>query len=278
MTTDRDYGYLLGLLRYVPGRQGGAFAEEEVFHVARHQLLRFLLPGHQPVLVQDHLLTLFPHLPRLRGDVFEYALTEFAGPRLGIESGQILLELDAVDHSAALVACRRRGRGAIIHIRHVTAARERVRSDPPPFDAESYGLATSTVAIRITRIRAAAFFPPRKFGNMCRKCVAAAFRAWWHIPCSRTVRLRRSGLDSEVGTDRSAGADESAVTGSVLPLTAPAPGGPQLVPPRPGGMLWTEFEKNVADLRRCRLKSSARSRARVGGPLTKRARPTSGPL
>src|SRR5580704_13625720 len=44
-------GELLGLLGDVSGGQRGAFSEEKIFHVLRHQLLRFLLPGHEAVLV-----------------------------------------------------------------------------------------------------------------------------------------------------------------------------------------------------------------------------------
>src|SRR5262245_51968787 len=70
----------LRLLRHVPGRQRGAFAEEEVLHVLGDEILRFLLPGHEPVLVQDHLHALFPEFPRVLGHVFEDALTELARP------------------------------------------------------------------------------------------------------------------------------------------------------------------------------------------------------
>src|SRR4051812_43916957 len=54
---------LLRLLRDVSGREGGAFAKEKIFHVLGDEILRFLLPRHQPVLVQDHLHPLFPELP-----------------------------------------------------------------------------------------------------------------------------------------------------------------------------------------------------------------------
>src|SRR5438105_1613617 len=90
---------LLGLLRDVSGRQSGAFAEEEILHVLRHQLLRFLLPWHEAVFVEDHLHTLLPELPRLGGDVLVDPLAKFTGPRRGIEAGELLLELRAEDHA-----------------------------------------------------------------------------------------------------------------------------------------------------------------------------------
>ena len=57
---------LFGLLRDVPGGQGGAFAEEEILHVLGNEFLGFLLPGHEPVLVEDHLHAILPELPGLR--------------------------------------------------------------------------------------------------------------------------------------------------------------------------------------------------------------------
>src|SRR5690349_15414278 len=72
---------LLRLLWNVSRWERGPGPEKEIFHVPRDQFLRFLLPRHQTVLVEDHLLPLFPHLPRLRGDVFINPLSEFTGPR-----------------------------------------------------------------------------------------------------------------------------------------------------------------------------------------------------
>jgi len=49
------------------------------------------------------------------------------------------------------------------------------------------------------------------------------------------------------------------------------------VPHVPGGVLWTEYVKNDAVLLRCRLKSSAKSPAKVAARRTRRAPPTNGP-
>ena len=73
---------------------------------AADQLLAFLLPRHQPVLVEDHLLALLPELPCLRRHVLVDALADLAGPRRRIEARQFLLELDALHRPAALVRDR----------------------------------------------------------------------------------------------------------------------------------------------------------------------------
>src|SRR5262249_60617757 len=78
---DSDSTELFGLLRDIARRECGSFAKEEVFHVLGDELLRFFLPRHQPVLVEDHLHAILPELPCLRRDVFVDALAEFAGPR-----------------------------------------------------------------------------------------------------------------------------------------------------------------------------------------------------
>src|SRR5579859_805270 len=107
---------LLRLLRNVSRRERGALAEEELFHVLRDELLRFFLPGHQAVLVEDHLHPILPELPRLRGDVVVHPLTELTGPRQRVEAGQLLLKFLTEDHAAALVADRRcRGCARISH-------------------------------------------------------------------------------------------------------------------------------------------------------------------
>src|SRR5262245_57112177 len=93
----------LRLLWHVPGRQRGAFTEEEVLHVLGDEILRFLLPGHEPVLVQDHLHALFPEFPRVLGHVFEDALTKLARPQRRIVARQLLLKLRAPDLAAAPV-------------------------------------------------------------------------------------------------------------------------------------------------------------------------------
>src|SRR6185312_6353592 len=88
---------LLRLLRYVSWRKGRAFSEEKIFHVLGDEILRFFLPGHETVLVQDHLHPLFPELPGVHRDVLEDALPQFARPRRRIEAGQFLLKLYAED-------------------------------------------------------------------------------------------------------------------------------------------------------------------------------------
>ena len=93
----------------VAGRQRRAFAEEEVLHVLRDQLLGLFLPGHQPVLVEDHLHALFPELPGLGRDVLEDPLAQLAGPGRCLQAGQFLLELHAEHRAARGVAGRRRG-------------------------------------------------------------------------------------------------------------------------------------------------------------------------
>ena len=98
--------FLFRLLRDVVGRERGSFAEEEVLHLRADQLLAFFLPGHQPVLVEDHLLALFPELPGLRRDVLVDALADLAGPRRRVQARHLLLELDALHLAAALVGDR----------------------------------------------------------------------------------------------------------------------------------------------------------------------------
>src|SRR5262245_9403145 len=133
---------LFGLLRDIPRRKCRPLAEEEVFHVLRHEFLRLFLPRHEPVLVEDHLHPILPALPGIHRHVLVDALAEFPGPRRGVETGQFLLELHTEHLPAALVA-RGSGRGcgarAISHGRIVTPAIRarcrtpdvRARSAPP---------------------------------------------------------------------------------------------------------------------------------------------------
>src|SRR5688572_511605 len=95
---------LFALLRDVARREGGALAEEEVLHLAGDELLRFFLPGHETILVEDHFHAILPQLPRLRRDVVVNALSDLAGPRWGVEAGHLLLEFHALDRPTALVA------------------------------------------------------------------------------------------------------------------------------------------------------------------------------
>src|SRR6476646_3366919 len=77
--------------------KGRALAEKVLFHLLGDDLLRFLLKRQQPVLVEDHLHPLLPHLPRFGGHVVVDALAERARPRRRVEPREITLELDAVD-------------------------------------------------------------------------------------------------------------------------------------------------------------------------------------
>jgi hypothetical protein len=76
----------LRLLRHVIGRQRGAFAEKKVFHMFSDQVLRFLLPWHQTVLVEDHLHAFLPQLPGLRGDMLKDPLPKLTRPRRCIKA------------------------------------------------------------------------------------------------------------------------------------------------------------------------------------------------
>src|SRR5581483_10347211 len=114
------------LLRNVTGRQCRALAEKEVLHVLRHEVLRLFLPGHEAILVEDHLHAVFPELPGVDRHVLVDALTQFAGPGRRVEPRQLFLELDAHHRAAALVGrrpARRRGGTAIGHARDCTSSR-----------------------------------------------------------------------------------------------------------------------------------------------------------
>ena len=78
---------LFRLLRDVSWRKRCSLAKEEVLHLFGDQVLCLLLPGHQAILVEDHLHPLFPQLPGLRGHLFKDALAQLAGPRGSVEPG-----------------------------------------------------------------------------------------------------------------------------------------------------------------------------------------------
>ena len=78
---------LLRLLRDEAGRQRRALAEEEILHLLGDDLLGLFLPGHQAVLVENHLHPLFPELPRFGGDVLVDALAQLARPGLASRPG-----------------------------------------------------------------------------------------------------------------------------------------------------------------------------------------------
>src|SRR5262249_41616315 len=127
---------LLRPLRDVSGRERGALAKEKIFHVLGDEILRFFLPRHQPVLVQDHLHPFFPELPRLGRDVVVDPLTELAWPRHIVEAGQVLLKFDAEDRPPAFVCYRRfDGRSRFARVSHgaivplATRDRRRTRAE-----------------------------------------------------------------------------------------------------------------------------------------------------
>src|SRR4030095_8907639 len=128
----------------------GPRPEEKIFHVPGDRFLRFLLPRHETVLIENHLLPVFPHLPRLGGHALIDALSKLAGPWRGIARGQILLELHAVHDAPTGISHRTIGVGccAIVHERHVTStflgreiARTKHRFTHP---------GTSSVRLRVT--------------------------------------------------------------------------------------------------------------------------------
>src|SRR5258707_61651 len=85
----------------------------------RDEFLGLFLPGHQPLLVQDHLHALLPQFPRLCGNVVVDALAELTGPRWGVKAGQVFLKFVTEDASPALVPDSRPWRHWIAGISHV---------------------------------------------------------------------------------------------------------------------------------------------------------------
>src|SRR6516225_8334334 len=120
---------LLRLLGYVLRRERRAFAEEEVLHVLRDEVLRLFLPRHQAVLVENHLHPVFPHLPGLRGDICVDTLAQFARPRWFVEARELFLELHAEDLAPADIA-NGFGRNGIAGVSHfwIVASATRDRS------------------------------------------------------------------------------------------------------------------------------------------------------
>ena len=95
--------------RHVPGGRAAASPKKNSSICLATSLLGFLLEGQQPVLVEDHLHALFPHLPGFRRDLFVDALAERAGPGRGVETGQFAA-------SFTQYTMRRRFRHAIIDV------------------------------------------------------------------------------------------------------------------------------------------------------------------
>src|SRR3954471_16110230 len=96
------------LLRNVLGWERRSFAEQKLLHVFRHQVLRFFLPGHEAIFIEDHLHPVFPQLPCGRRDVVVDALTELARPWRLLQTRQLFAELlthhlaSALSHAAIL--------------------------------------------------------------------------------------------------------------------------------------------------------------------------------
>src|SRR5438477_1577258 len=123
----------LRLLRHIARWQRCTFPEEEVLHMPGNQVLRFLLPRHESIFVENHLHPVFPQLPGLRRDVLEDALTQLSGPRRRVEPRQLLLELRAEHLASALVRDRLRRwiRGAGVSHNAIVTSGPRDQSRAP---------------------------------------------------------------------------------------------------------------------------------------------------
>ena len=93
------------MLRFFIAPAAADYYDSKGINFNFHQLLRFLLEGHEAVLVEDHLHALFPELPRVNRHVLEDALTEFTGPRRRIQTWQLLLELHAKHRPPTRTLC-----------------------------------------------------------------------------------------------------------------------------------------------------------------------------
>src|ERR1017187_6212798 len=85
--------------RYVVFRLLGSFAEEVRFHLLDDELLVFLLPRLQTVLVEQHLHVLLPLLPSQLGDVVVDALSQGAIEWRLVEALHFATHLYAIHHS-----------------------------------------------------------------------------------------------------------------------------------------------------------------------------------
>ena len=77
---------------------GGAFAEEEEIQLFHDDFLIFAASGVQAVFIEQHFAMLHPHLPGLLGDIFVDLLAEFVVERRLVETGELFVELYAMDH------------------------------------------------------------------------------------------------------------------------------------------------------------------------------------
>ena len=113
---------LFALLRDVAGWRAAPSPKKKSSMCFLHEFLCLLLPGHQPILVEDHLHSLFPHLPGVDGDVLVDALAELAGPGRGVEAGQLFLELLTEDLRPLVFrpGCRLGGRRRVAMTSHLT--------------------------------------------------------------------------------------------------------------------------------------------------------------
>ncbi|MCL6646562.1 MAG: hypothetical protein K6U88_16680, partial [Dehalococcoidia bacterium] len=158
---------LLDLGGHVAGRERRRLAEEELLHVASHELLRLLLPGQQPILVEDHLHPLFPERPRLGRDVVVDPLPELAGPGSFRQPGHEAAELHALDHPATRllagrdpVVVRRSHEGIVARGRAPADRIGRARRGGEAASGSWRVIRRGRVAMRPLQSRAAPFWRP----------------------------------------------------------------------------------------------------------------------
>ena len=80
-------------------RQLRSLAKEVLLHLFDKELLRLRLPWLEPVLVEQHLGVLGPHLPGLSAHVFIDLLPQFGIERGFIQAGKFASKLCAFDHT-----------------------------------------------------------------------------------------------------------------------------------------------------------------------------------
>src|SRR5512139_3592787 len=86
--------------RAVVRRELRALAEEELLGLLVQDLVGARIARREPVLVEDHLEVLEPHLPGLLGDAFVDALAQLVRKRPEGEARQLPAELPAHHHAS----------------------------------------------------------------------------------------------------------------------------------------------------------------------------------